>query len=318
MAGIEWYIIFTAYTLDFFLGDPRFLPHPVIYMGKAISFFEPVFRKRVSNLFFSGLLFALFLIGSVWVITFLFLQICFAINVFVGKAAEAILLFYCFSNTTLYREAMKVFHSLDTKNLKKARLDLSMIVGRETAKLDEKAITRADIETVAENFVDGFLSPLFFALIGGVPLAAAYKMVNTLDSMVGYRNDTYILFGRASAKIDDMANFIPARLSVFFTALGTLFFSSARFIEALKTGFSQGRLHKSPNAGFPEAAFAGALNIRLGGPSVYHGRIVEKPFIGRQFKNPEKTAVKQACNLMLAASFTAAGAACIIAFLLYP
>jgi adenosylcobinamide-phosphate synthase len=187
-----------------------------------------------------------------------------------------------------------------------------MIVGRQTDTLDERGVTRACVETVAENFVDGFLSPLFFAVIGGVPLAIAYKMVNTLDSMVGYKNETYFYFGRASARTDDVANFIPARLSVLIISLGAALFSFNQGILAFKTGFSQGDLHKSPNAGYPEAAFSGALWVRLGGPSTYHGTRVEKPIIGRSFNDPEKGKIKQACDLMMLASFLATLVACAI------
>jgi adenosylcobinamide-phosphate synthase len=163
--------------------------------------------------------------------------------------------------------------------------------------------------------VDGFLSPLFFAMIGGVPFALAYKMINTLDSMVGYRNEAYILFGRASARIDDGANFIPARISVLLISLGAFLLSFKTGALALKTGFSQGSLHKSPNSGYPEAAFAGALKVRLGGPNVYHGILVEKPFIGSEFKDPGKEKIQQACKLMVISSWMALFISCFILFI---
>jgi len=209
-----------------------------------------------------------------------------------------LLLFYCFSAKSLVDAAQKVARPLEDHDIETARKNVAMIVGRETQGLDEVAITRATVETVAENFVDGFLSPLVFALLFGVPGALAYKMINTLDSMVGYKNETYLLFGRASARIDDAANFIPARISVLVIFLAAFFLSPPRGILALKTGFSQGRRHKSPNAGYPEAAFAGALSMRMGGPNVYHGKLVDKPYIGRQFKDPSITGIKMACELM--------------------
>ena len=162
-----------------------------------------------------------------------------------------------------------------------------MIVGREVKYLDNTGVVKATIETVAENFVDGFLSPLCFALVGGVPLAMAYKMINTLDSMVGYKNEKYILFGRVAAKIDDIANYIPARISLVVISFAAGLLDIRKGKRALLTGFKDGRLHKSPNAGYPEAAFAGALKIKLGGPNYYHGKLVEKPYIGSRFKNPE-------------------------------
>ncbi len=176
-----------------------------------------------------------------------------------------------------------------------------MIVGRETAVLDEEGIVRASVETVSENFVDGVASPVFFAVIGGAPLALAYKAANTLDSMIGYRNDAYLEFGRASALIDDVLNFIPARLSVPVIALAA-FFPAGRSLPALVTGFREGRNHASPNAGYPEAAFAGALAVKLGGPNRYHGKKVVKPYIGTAFPGPGLRHIKQACDLMILSS----------------
>ncbi|MCF6246300.1 MAG: adenosylcobinamide-phosphate synthase CbiB [Desulfobacula sp.] len=314
MFEIQWTILFAAFILDFFLGDPVFLPHPVIYMGNAISFFEPRFRKIIKNVFLAGLFFAIFLIFSTWAISFVILKLAFMIHPMVFAGVQVVLLFFCFSSKSLEKAAMAVYVALKENNIHEARKKLAMIVGRQTESLDEAAITRASVETVAENFVDGFLSPLFFALIGGVPLALAYKMVNTLDSMVGYKNDNYLFFGRASARIDDAANFIPARLSVMVISISVVCFSFIKALSAFKTGFKEGRFHKSPNAGFPEASFAGALGVRLGGPNVYHGNLVEKPFIGKAFKDPGKEKIKQACDLMMASSFAATLISCFMAF----
>jgi len=314
MIEIQWFVILSAFILDFILGDPKKLPHPVIYMGKAIDFFESRFRKHFKSLLISGFFFAAFLILSTWLIAFIMIKLSMSIHPVLGNIVQVILLFFCFSSTSLEKAAISVFSALEENDIKKARKKVSMIVGRQTQTLDQNAITRASVETVAENFVDGFLSPLFFAMIGGVPLALAYKMINTLDSMVGYKNEPYILFGRASARIDDAANFIPARLSVLIIALGAALLSFKRGILSLRTGFSQGSFHKSPNAGYPEAAFAGALKIRLGGPNVYHGVLVEKPYIGKEFKDPQKGKIKQACDLMMLSSFLAMLIACFILF----
>ncbi len=305
MFEIHWYIILLAFLLDFCFGDPAILPHPVIYMGKAIGFFEKQFRKYCSKLLIAGFFFTGFLIVSTWVFAFLIIKIGMNIHSVFGSLIEIILLFFCFSSTTLEKAALKVFQALKDKNIDKARQELAMIVGRETKNLDENGVTRATIESVAENFVDGFLSPLFFAIIGGVPLALAYKMINTLDSMVGYKDDKYILFGRVSARVDDIANFIPARLSVLIISFCAALLSIQKGMLSFKLGFSQGHLHKSPNAGYPEAAFSGALKIRLGGPSFYHGSLVEKPYIGKTFKDPAKHKIKQSCDLMMLASFFA-------------
>lgn len=310
MMELHWYIVLAAFILDFILGDPKILPHPVIYMGKAIGFFEGRFRKLFKHLLVSGFFFACFLIFSTWLIAFFTIKLSIWVHPVFGSIVQALLLFFCFSSKSLETAALTVFCALKENDLEKARKKVAMIVGRQTQRLDERGITRAAVETVAENFVDGFLSPLFFALIGGVPLALAYKMINTLDSMVGYKNDTYILFGRPSARIDDVANFIPARLSVLIIASGAFILSPRKGVQALKTGFLQGSLHKSPNAGYPEASFAGALESRLGGPNFYHGTRVEKPYIGKEFKDPEKEKIRQACDLMMLCSFLATLISC--------
>jgi adenosylcobinamide-phosphate synthase len=165
------------------------------------------------------------------------------------------------------------------------------------------------VETIAENFVDGVLSPLFFATIGGAPLCMAYKMVNTLDSMVGYKNDRYKHFGRWAACIDDGANFVPARLAVPLIGLAAGWMSPRRGRQALRTALREGRRHSSPNAGYPEAAFAGALGLRLGGPNYYHGRLVEKPYIGIRFGPTAPRHIPKACHLMLLSAMLGAIAA---------
>ncbi|HKL01338.1 MAG TPA: adenosylcobinamide-phosphate synthase CbiB [Desulfotignum sp.] len=315
MVEAAWYIIFAAFVLDYVLGDPRNLPHPVVYMGRAIGFFEPRFRRFFIKPFTAGLVFAVFLIICAYCLALALVWSAGRIHPFFGAGVQVLLLFYCFSVKSLKDAALAVAQPLGAKDLAAARRSLSMIVGRETRTLEASGITRAAVETVAENFVDGFLSPLFWALVLGVPGAVAYKMVNTLDSMVGYNNDIYALFGRAAARIDDAANFVPARLSVFVIAAAAFFVPEASGAGAFKTGFSQGRQHKSPNAGFPEAAFAGALRIRLGGPGIYHGRQVDKPCIGDRFDEPHLPAILSACRLMQTAALAGLAAAIFLAAL---
>jgi adenosylcobinamide-phosphate synthase len=302
MIEAGWYILLTAFVLDFFLGDPRILPHPVVGMGKAISFLEPLFRRIIKNPLTAGGVFAVFLVGATYVLAWIFILWAGWIHPVMGAGVQTVLLFYCFSVKGLKDAAMAVSVPLSKKDLVTARKKVGWIVGRDTRNLDDAGVTRAAVETVAENFVDGFLAPLFWAVVSGVPGALAYKMINTLDSMVGYKNDRYLLFGRVSARLDDAANFIPARLSVFVIAAAAAVLPGISGTGALRTGWSEGRRHSSPNAGFPEAAFAGALKIRLGGPSIYHGRQVDKPFIGRLFGDPEISAIHNACRLMQAAS----------------
>jgi adenosylcobinamide-phosphate synthase len=176
-----------------------------------------------------------------------------------------------------------------------------MIVGRDVTELSDTGVARAAVETVAENLVDGVISPLFFAAIGGGPLAMAYKMVNTLDSMVGYKSPRYWEFGRAAAKIDDAANFLPARLSVPFIALAAQLLAR-NGKRALFTAMKEGEKHASPNAGFPEAAFAGALGVWLGGPNTYGGQVINKPVIGYRFGPTRPDHIRKACHCMVMAA----------------
>ena len=294
-----------AFGLDLLLGDPRWFPHPIVWMGHAISGCEKTFRRWIKNEFRAGLLFALFLIGATWIIAFFLVRVCSTLNPNFGTLMEIILLYYCFSARTLEKEATLVRKALESGGIVAGRKQVAMIVGREVDTLDETGVVSAAVETVAENYVDGFLSPLFFYFLGGVPLALAYKMVNTLDSMVGYKNERYLLFGRAAARIDDVANYIPARLSVIFISLSAGLLSWHRGKRTFLTALKEGRNHKSPNAGYPEASFAGALAIKLGGPNYYHGQLVEKPFIGTGFARPGLDKIAMACDLMLMASFLA-------------
>ena len=318
MFDISWQVLAAAVILDLAAGDPRRLPHPIVWMGHGISYFEGRFRRWISRPVWSGLCFALFLISLAWGLSALAVFLAFRIHPLAGAAAQTVLLFYCFSVHSLCKAALDVARPLMAGDLAGARVMVGYIVGRETHSLDTPGIARAAVETVAENFVDGFLSPLFFALLFGVPGAMAYKMVNTLDSMVGYRNEAYILFGRASARIDDAANFIPARLSVAVISSAAAILSPFRGKRALVTALSQGRRHKSPNAGYPEAAFAGALGVRMGGPNIYHGTLVEKPYIGDAFADPGPEKIRRACELMVISALVAAAAGGVILWLVHP
>ncbi len=292
------YILLPAFILDLSVGDPRWLFHPVRWMGNAIDRFEPIFRERLSSPFVAGVLFALTLIAGTWLATYLLVASVGMIHPAAQFAVEAILLFFCISARSLGTEAMTVGRYLETGDINSARSHVGMIVGRDVKNLTERGIARAAVETVAENLVDGCMAPLFFAAIGGVPMAMAYKMVNTLDSMVGYKNETYRYFGRAAARIDDVANWIPARLSVPFIALSAKIMTG-RGGAAFSTAINEGSNHSSPNAGFPEAAFAGTLGICLGGPNVYHGKLVEKPYIGTGLGETRPGHIRRGCDLML-------------------
>jgi len=243
-------ILPAAFLLDLIAGDPLFLPHPIRWMGKAIELLEPAFRKFSKHLAVSGTLFALFLISSAWAISFIIVVIAGKLHPIFGIVIEIVLIYWCISVRSLKQSAMEVDRSLMDNRIDEAKAKVSLIVGRDVEKLTESGIVKATIETVAENLVDGVISPLFFAVIGGAPLAIAYKMVNTLDSMVGYKNEKYIHFGKAAARIDDVANFIPARLSVTIISLAAQILSR-KGLNAFKTATLEGKNHYNNKGNCP-------------------------------------------------------------------
>jgi len=287
-----------AFILDFFLGDPPGLPHPIRWMGGAIARGEPYFRHLGLYLKLNGVLFTATLVATTWMLAQLLLWAACAVNPWLGGLLELLMVTYALAARSLQDAAHGVARALDKDDLPLARRRVSMIVGRETDALDGEGVARAAVETVAENLVDGVIAPLFFAVLGGGPLALAYKMVNTLDSMVGYKNDRYRDFGWAAARLDDGANWLPARLTVPLVALAAVFLNG-RGRGALAAARRDGRQHTSPNAGLSEAAFSGALMVRLGGPNRYHGQMVAKPWIGAEFRAVAPADIRRACDLML-------------------
>ena len=297
-----------AFILDFFLGDPPRLPHPIRWMGRAIERGEPYFRDFSIPLKWSGLWFTVTLVAATWGLAQLLLWLAWSINPWLGGLLNLLMIYYALAVRSLQDAALMVARALGQDDLPLARRRVSMIVGRETDGLDQEGVGRAAVETVAENLVDGVVAPLCYAALGGGPLALAYKMVNTLDSMVGYKNDRYRDFGWASARLDDGANWLPARLAVPLVALAAVWLNG-RWREALAIVWRDGRKHTSPNAGLSEAAFAGALAIRLGGPNRYHGMLVDKPWIGEEFGAVTVADVQRSCDLML---LTAVGALIVL------
>jgi len=296
-----WYILPAAFALDILLGDPPHLPHPVRWLGKAIEKLEPPFRRIRVNLIFSGALYAIVLILGTWLLTFLVLAAAQRVHPLFKTFFDIILIYYCISIRSLDDAAMEVKRCLQQQQIEDAKKKVAMIVGRDIDNYKEDGLARATVETVAENLVDGVTAPLFFAAIGGAPLALAYKMTNTLDSMVGYKNDTYRHFGRASARIDDVLNYLPARLTVPVVALAAQILAR-RGKWSLMTAVCEGAHHASPNAGYPEAAFAGALALKLNGPNYYYGKLVDKPYIGVRFGQSSPGHIKKACDIMLLSS----------------
>ncbi len=304
-----WAILF-AFSLDLLLGDPKDWPHPVRWMGTMIIWSENFWRKTIASEFWAGAGMALSLVVSVWLAANIFLQTLMQLGEVFYWAGSAILIYYCLSVRSLAEGGMRVAKALGLGELESARKQLSAIVGRDTESLDTAGVVRATVETVSENFVDGVLAPLFFVIVGGPAAALAYKVVNTLDSMVGYKNERYKRFGTFSARLDDVANFIPARLSLFPIAFSAMLCNKSSLM-AIRMCLRDARNHSSPNSGFPEAAFAGALNLRLGGPSFYNGVLVEKPFIGEEEQPPQCGKIKEAVYLMVASSLVAA-VACML------
>jgi adenosylcobinamide-phosphate synthase len=294
-------VIPAAFALDMLLGDPRRFPHPVRWMGRAIVISEPWFRRLPVNRVSAGGLFAAVLAAGTWVAAALMIAAFREARPALGTTLEIGMVYFCLSARSLNDAATEIFELLNQDRTDEARSRVALIVGRDVDRYQAKDIARASVETVAENFVDGVLSPLFFAALGGAPLALAFKMVSTLDSMVGYKNERYIDFGKISARLDDVFNFIPARLSVPLIALAAQLLSRTGG-RSLHTAWSEGRNHTSPNAGRPEAAFAGALGVRLNGPNTYGGILVKKPFIGVRFREVQVGDIKKACDLMMLAS----------------
>lgn len=273
------YIVISAVILDLLLGDPRRLPHPVVGIGAMISGLERILRRLVPNERAGGVLLLGAVAGATAVISLLLLKGAYLLHPWAGGAVSIWLSYTCLAARSLHAESQLVAEQLAAGDVEGARRKLSLIVGRDTDGLDEPEIWRALVETVAENTSDGVIAPLFYLMLGGPVLALVYKAVNTLDSMVGYRNDRYLRFGWASARFDDLANWLPARITgILMVAVAPLAGLSAK--NSLRIMLRDGRNHSSPNSGIPEAAVAGALGVRLGGTNRYFGAPVEKPTIG--------------------------------------
>ncbi len=264
----------TAWLLDLALGDPRWLPHPIRLFGWLIAEGEKLLNKGRFR-FFKGALLSIVLVALVFTLLYQLMIFLDGFPPIVRYAVASLLLFFALANKSLIEEGKAVFDALKHKGLDAGRKRLSWIVGRETNNLSEQQIRTAVFETMSENLSDGVVAPLFYFALFGVPGALAYKMINTLDSMIGYKNDRYRQFGKFAARLDDVANYIPARLTALLMILVSARFSITRSVLAY------GPQHASPNAGYPEAALAGILQCRFGGPNYYHGQLVEKPFIGK-------------------------------------
>ena len=303
MIGFYELQLCTAFFLDLLVGDPRNMPHPVRGIGFAASKIEAFFRNVMAkNEKGAGILTVVLVVGGTIGISWTILQLSFFIHPWFGAAVSVLMLYYCFATGDLAAHARAVCAALERGELQVARQKVGMMVGRDVDNLTEGEVAQAAVESVAENSVDGITAPLFYAILFGPVGAMAYKAVNTLDSMFGYRNDRYLSFGWASAKLDDVVNYLPARLTVPFIAF-------AAWINRLDGGAVfpsvalTARRYTSPNAGYPEAAYGGALNVRLGGPRSYGGERKELPFIGIGDEDGSCRTLRQALRLMYVSTF---------------
>jgi len=318
-------IIVLAVVLDLALGDPRWFPHPVRCIGWLISRFESLLR-RFSNgpqaEKISGIVLVILIISSVYFIAQVLLISLFHVSPYLGYFLGILMAYTALAARGLGDAAKAVLRHLDAGDIVQARASLAQIVGRDTQNLDEQGITRAVVETVAENTSDGVVAPLLYLAIGGPALALAYKAVNTMDSMIGYKNERYLNFGWAAAKLDDIANYIPARITAvlicFASDLCSFFNAEPRTLNSercypYRIMLRDGRNHPSPNSGYPEAAMAGVLEVQLGGPGFYGGVPNIKPLIGDDLHVLEKKYIEKAVRFMYCTSLFAAVCAAAMA-----
>ena len=293
-----------AWVLDFIIGDPHSWPHPVRWIGNLINAVQRAVRRVCHSdlaLRIGGGVMLLAVVGLTYAVAWGVLHLAASVHPWLGFGVEVWMIFTVLAGRCLAQSAQAVERPLRAGDLAESRIKLSWIVGRDTSQLQPEQINRAVVETVAENTVDGIIAPLFFLLLGGAPLAMAYKAVNTLDSMVGYKHEKYRAIGMVSARLDDVANFIPARLSWLLIGLAA-FICRNNGARALRIGWRDRKNHSSPNCAWSEATVAGALGIRLGGPNDYFGERVNKPWIGDAHRPIAIDDISRTIRLMWVAS----------------
>lgn len=307
--------VIIAMIIDLILGDPYWLPHPVIFIGKLIKLIENKSRamaKSSKNLKFLGGIMVIVVALICFILPAGLLYFTWSIKP-LFHIINIIFLWTTIAAKCLKDESMKVYYALEKHDIGLARKYTSYIVGRDTNSLDEKELIRAAVETVAENTSDGVIAPLFYGIIGGAPLAMMYKGINTMDSMVGYINEPYTYIGFFPAKTDDVFNFIPARLTGFVMCITAPFFRAST-INSIKIMLRDRKNHKSPNCAYPEAAAAAILKVQLGGNNVYFGKIIEKPTIGDKLRELTKEDIASANKIMFFTEFIFVAVILIIYF----
>lgn len=275
--------IVAGFILDLIFGDPHWLPHPICLIGNLIGFLEKNLRRLLAPgktaLLLGGALMVVIVLSLSFAVPYALLMLAEQVNPWLRFALETIMFYQIFATKCLRDESMKVYTALHNNDLEDARVKLSWIVGRDTKELTAEEVTKGAVETVAENTADGIIAPMFYMFIGGAPLAFLYKGINTMDSMVGYKNDKFLYFGRCAAKLDDVANFIPARITGILMILAS-YFLNMNAAGAWKIFWRDRYNHLSPNSAMTESVTAGALNIQLGGDHYYFGKLVHKDTIG--------------------------------------
>lgn len=275
--------IVAGFILDLIFGDPHWLPHPICLIGNLIGFLEKNLRRLLAPgktaLLLGGALMVVIVLSLSYVVPYAVLMLAEQVSPWLRFALETVMFYQIFATKCLRDESMKVYTALHNNDLEDARVKLSWIVGRDTKELTAEEVTKGAVETVAENTADGIIAPMFYMFIGGAPLAFLYKGINTMDSMVGYKNDKFLYFGRCAAKLDDVANFIPARITGILMILAS-YFLNMNAAGAWKIFWRDRYNHLSPNSAMTESVTAGALNIQLGGDHYYFGKLVHKDTIG--------------------------------------
>ena len=275
--------IVAGFILDLIFGDPHWLPHPICLIGNLIGFLEKNLRRLLAPgktaLLLGGALMVVIVISLSYAVPYALLMLAEQVSPWLRFALETVMFYQIFATKCLRDESMKVYTALHNNDLEDARVKLSWIVGRDTKELTAEEVTKGAVETVAENTADGIIAPMFYMFIGGAPLAFLYKGINTMDSMVGYKNDKFLYFGRCAAKLDDVANLIPARITGILMILAS-YFLNMNAAGAWKIFWRDRYNHLSPNSAMTESVTAGALNIQLGGDHYYFGKLVHKDTIG--------------------------------------
>lgn len=302
------FMLIVAFVLDLIFKDPKNIPHPVVYIGKLIKygeiFLRKIFRRGAVAETIAGVILTIFVVVVSFLVPYIILSIFYSINMVLGIVVEIFMCYQILALGSLKEAAMKVYGELYTGNIEQAKEKLSHIVGRDTENMHEKDVIKATVESVSENTNDGVVAPLFFMIIGGASLGMLYKAVNTLDSMIGYKNKKYEYFGKVAARLDDVLNIIPARITGFLY-VAAAFLSGFNYKSAYKILLRDRWNHSSPNSGYPESAAAGALDIQLGGPASYFGEMVDKKYIGDDNKQPNMEDIPKVCMLMTIVSVLA-------------